>query len=190
MSIVSQILLTVCYGLAWSWSSYDPPAGLLFLSAIGTLISLPKIFESVIAGIIISALLTAIVVLFPCCAPILGLWFIIKVLAKIAEIINNLILLIASSFLYGILLYIPLATRIRLENSITDADSTWLVPSLMVVIGALIMQAICSIFALFGHKSSKTVAFIVGLPGFLIMLIIFLFTLDGGEDGADGTDDK
>lgn len=190
MSRALQIFLIICYGLAWLWSSSKPVAGFLFLAAIGTLISLPTIFKNVLAGMLISALLGVMVAAFPCLAPLLGIWLLINILAKIGEIIENFMLLVVSFVLYAVLLLLPLPVRIHVETSIIDANSAMMVNAIMFGIGTLIMQVTCHIFKQFGRKSSKTAAFIVGLPGFLIMLVIFLFSLHDGGDAADASGDN
>jgi hypothetical protein len=161
----------------------------VFLACVGTIISVPSIFKNVLVGALIWVALTALVAAFPCLAPILGIWLIIGILAKVAEIIQNFGLLAFSFALYGALLFVPTYVRLKLESSVIDASHTNLYALLMFLMGALIMQATCQLFGKFGRRGSKTAAFIIGLPGFIIMLVIFLFNLHKGAAEAGGSGD-
>jgi hypothetical protein len=190
MSAVLRIFLVVSYGAAWALASSRPVHGFLLLAGIGTLLSLPSIFQNILVGMLITALLTMLVAALPCLAPLLGIFVLIKILGKFAEIVRNFVLLVWSFLLYGLLLSAPLTIRTNYLPSFIDLNSTMLADLIMFVMGALIMELTCYAFSKLGHKrnQARTAAFIVGLPGFIILLGIFLFSLHGGPDLSDGSD--
>jgi uncharacterized membrane protein YeaQ/YmgE (transglycosylase-associated protein family) len=136
--------------------------------------------------------LTALVAMFPCLAPLLAIWFVIRILAKLEELRRNFVLLVLSFALYGVLLSVPLNIRTNMLSSVINANSTTLADIIMFVMGALIMQMTCYAFAKLGHRRNmtKTAAFIIGLPGFLVLLAIFLFGLHSGPGSVDGSDNN
>lgn len=186
MSKVLQIFLIACYGLAWMWSSSRPFLGFAFLALIGTLISIPTIFKNVLVGMLISAVIGALVAAFPCLAPLVVIWIFIRIAARIGEIVENFMPLILSSVLYLGLLFVPVYMRESLVSAF-DITSTTVAAATMFLMGAALMHATCYVFEKCGRNSSKTAAFIVGLPGFIILLVIFLFTIHSGDAGdGDG----
>lgn len=176
-----SLLLLIVYAAAFAWASFKPWDGFRLLLIAGSLVSLPIILEGLLKiakSLLIIAVLTTASICIPILAPFCAIYMIYAAYKQLTSIISHLFLIITGGGMYLLLYIVP----VRLADLFQL--SPLLQGILLFVLGALAIISVCRMLIKLGYPGDKVAAFVIGLPGFLLLL---LFTLSG--DMGDLMDD-
>ncbi|HEX3559718.1 MAG TPA: hypothetical protein VHU19_10975 [Pyrinomonadaceae bacterium] len=188
----SKLLLLIfvaSYGFAWQLSSIHAVFGLMFLSFMGLIISIPIIIQNRLGGLVITIVLIILSTFFPPCAVCLPLWGLMCILASIGMLLGNWLPALMGFILYALLLVGPFAL-VTASQSEFEGDHRLLMSGVSFVLGAAIMLGSCSFMEKLGYTRRNIAYFTLGLPACLCMLVVAIlgFGDDGGDGGGDGGD--
>lgn len=96
------LIFVAGYGFAWHLTSIHPAIGLLSLSLTGLLISIPRIIQNQLSGLVMSLFLVTLAVIFPPCVVCLPLWGLIAFLGGVGMLLENWLPVLMGLILYAL----------------------------------------------------------------------------------------
>lgn len=187
---VLPALLAICYGIAWAWSSLSPNAGVVFFASVCMLASMPAIYKSIFSKAVISAMLGALILAFPCLAPLALIMSFVGIASIFLRIFKNAPLIIVGFMLYWGLSFAPSFVRGRMSVLAVPGPS-FLLTMILFVVGFFVVQLLFLLLGILGYRRLEVAAFTFGLPGFFIIIFMSIISLglgDGDLGGDHGMD--
>jgi hypothetical protein len=178
LGVVVGGLSVLSYGFACVTALSSPWRALLTLTLLGVLVSLPAIIRSLITGFSMMLLMSLVLLFLPFLLPLVLLF---KLLTKFGQVAQNWALLMAGVLLYTTLFYIPaIMTSSSLLHLTTENPQ--FANTLAFITGGTVMAGIGWFASRRGCDAARIAICTLGLPAFMLLLVLPLPHLFGDGD--------
>ena len=173
------------YAIAWAVAAFNPLAGLGCLLLLSFPLSLVRLCTGLLQAMILGSILTIACLVMPVFAPIIVL---IPLLRLLVSIVKNFKLAFGSIVLYCSAIAVPFMVQSNILAQILPETTGYqhaICSILQCALGASVAIGFFRLLEMLGHPEEETANFVLGFPGFMIGILLFIINAhnDGGTGG-------